>query len=177
MVNLSLQVSGIERAIMDVTRMMNRTERKLRTLCEKLAEIGVGEMNVRYQTAIYDGTPDIQIGMPVWVDDYVLEIPVTGSTVAFIEFGTGVYYPDDHPAASTVTPPAIRGEYGSGRGKGRIWKYYGDPGTFGWYYSDAERAKGLVTTRGNPANAVMYDAAKEMRNRISDIARSVFAND
>lgn len=172
---ITINVRGINEAVDRLNRITRSIPDKMHTLCAKLAEMGINFMNVGFRTAVYDGTPDVRIGSPVWVSETVLEIPVSGSTVAFIEFGTGVHYADDHPKAAELG--AVRGEYGLKHGRNDTWKYYGDPGSMGWYQTTAERAKGLVTTHGNPANAVMYNAAKQMRARILETARSVFADD
>ena len=172
---ITINVRGINEAVDRLNRITRSIPDKMHTLCTKLAEMGINFMNVGFRTAVYDGTPDVKIGNPSWVSETVLEIPVSGTTVAFIEFGTGVHYADDHPKAAELG--AIRGEFGHHRGRNDTWKYHGDPGSMGWYQTTAERAKGLVTTHGNPANAVMYNAAKQMRARILETARSVFADD
>lgn len=175
MITITPTVTGVDEAIEHINRKVLGLQNKMHTLCEKLADMGVSFMNVGFRTATYDGTPDVKIGNPVWVSDILLEIPVTGSTVAFIEFGTGVHYADDHPQA--VAMGAIRGEYGQHRGRNDTWKYQGDPGSLGWYQTPNDRARGVITTHGNPANAVMYNAAKQMRMQVAEIARSVFADD
>lgn len=172
---ITINVRGINEAVDRLDRITRSIPDKMHTLCTKLAEMGLNDMSVNFRTAAYDGTPDVRIGNPMWVSDNVLEIPVTGHTVAFIEFGTGVHYADDHPRAEAMG--AIRGEYGHHQGRKDTWKYRGDPGSAGWYNSPKERARGIVTTHGNPANAVMYNAAKQMRERILETARSVFADD
>jgi hypothetical protein len=175
MLNVSVSMTGLDKIIEDVQKRNSKTDAKLRTLCEKLAEIGISFMEPRFRLAFYDGVNDTEVNQPEWVSDTVLEIPVTGHSVAFIEFGTGVHYPDTHPKAAELG--AIRGEFGQKKGRRNTWKYYGDPGTLGWYGSAKDKAKGLVSTHGNPANQIMYRAAAEMRQRILEIARSVFADD
>ena len=175
MISFNASVEGLDVAIWHISRYRNHLQEKLSLLANKLAEIGVNFMRIGFRTATYDGSNDAFVNEPAWVSDTVLEIPVTGSTVAFIEFGTGVTYADDHPKAHALG--AVRGGYGKGMGKHRTWKYKGEPGSLGWYQSAADEAKGLVSTHGNPANAPMYNAAKSMRMQILDIARSVFSND
>lgn len=181
MAGFAAEIQGLDSAIKHITRKMNRLEDKVKTFSEKLAEIGVTFMNIHFWDVIYDGTPDVNIGNPRWVDESTLEIPVTGQTVAFIEFGTGVHYPDTHPRAADMG--AYRGEYpgtelnpGKGLGKNDTWGYYGDPGTNGSVVKETPKGT-LVLTHGNPANSVMYNASKEMRTKILETARSVFAND
>ena len=172
---VSVRVEGLEKIVQDLQKRAKTTEWKLTELCNKLADIGVSFMRSGFRTAFYDGTNDAVVGSPNWVSENVLEIPVTGSTVAFIEFGTGVVFADNHPKAADLG--AVRGEYGKKRGKNTQWKYYGDPGSFGWYATGKEEERGLVTTHGNPANMPMYHAGEQMRMRITEIAKEVFRYD
>ena len=171
---ITVNVHGVEGLVRHIESFRQTLPEKLRTLCEKLSEMGVSFMSAGFRTAFYDGTIDAVVGNPEWVTEHTLEIPVTGSTVAFIEFGTGIHYADTHPEAARLG--AIRGGYGKGRGRNDTWKYYGDPGSLGWYYDANDQTRGLVTTHGNPANSVMYNAAKQMRMKITETARSVFVN-
>ena len=171
---VSVRVEGLEKIVQDLQKRAKTTEWKLTELCNKLADIGVSFMRAGFRTAIYDGVNDAQVGSPDWVSDNVLEIPVTGTTVAFIEFGTGIVYADDHPYA--VDLGAIRGEYGAGHGKQRVWGYYGEPGSNGIPTKTTDKGT-LIITHGNPANMPMYKAGKEMREKIKDIAKEVFRYD
>ena len=95
--------------------------------------------------------------------------------MTFIEFGSGVHYVEQHPKASEMG--AVRGGYGQNKGLKDTWAYYGDPGTNGEPAKGKKGEKGLVFTHGNPPARAMYDAGKEMRERIAEIAREVFMND
>lgn len=176
---MQIQIKGLDKAIKDYKEYRDSLKNKLRTLMERLAEIGIVTAELKLQTVVYDGTNDMKINsVPKWIDENKLAISAKGNSVAFIEFGTGVVYADDHPKAADVG--AIRGAYGKGKGKQTTWGYYGDPGTNGITIEKKKgKAKGktVVLTHGNPANRVLYDAGKEMRNQIVDIAREVFMGD
>ena len=100
---------------------------------------------------------------------------IAGKTIEptlFIEFGTGVTYPDDHPEAEELGMK--RGEYGQGHGKQHSWGYYGDPGTNG-VLKEKKNGGFVVITHGNPANMPMYETVKELQDRLTEIAKEVFS--
>lgn len=142
---------------------------KMHTLMEKLAEVGLDVANTRYATAQYDGLPSDEPIGPTWVGDDTLEIGYSGSTILFIEFGTGVTYTEQHPLAGEFGYE--RGGYGYHLGKLSSWRYVGSPGTNGQPDPDHP---GWIRTEGNPPNRVLYDASKEMRTKIQEIAKEVF---
>lgn len=145
-------------------------ESKLRKLMEKLADAGLSTAIQEYGKAQYDGTKSDYPEGPRWVSDNRLEIAYSGSTILFIEFGTGVHYASDsHPQADEFG--YTRGGYGHHLGKLDSWRYVGDPGTNG---EKDEAHPGFIKTYGNPANKPMYLASKEMRDKVIEIAREVF---
>ena len=106
-------------------------------------------------------------------------------SVLFIEFGTGVKYPDDPAAREDLISGDVagRGQYGNRHGASQK----------GWYYSkehglgsnpppDTEDAtkpgmEMFYHTYGNPSQAATYKAKKELRENAERIAREVFGND
>lgn len=147
-------------------------ENKMHLLLERLAAIGIDTADVRFRTAQYDGDNDVVVSnAPEWEGENELIISATGNAVTFIEFGTGVHYAEEHPAAERVG--AVRGQFGQGKGSRDSWGYYGNPGTNGRVIKETDKGQ-VVITHGNPPNRAMYDAAKEMRNRIVEVAREVF---
>ena len=89
----------------------------------------------------------------------------------FIEFGTGVVYPDNHPEAADLG--MRRGEYGAGHGKQPSWGYYGDPGTNGKVHAKDDGTT-VVITQGNPANMSMYETVKHLQMILPGLAKEVF---
>ena len=91
-----------------------------------------------------------------------------GNATLFIEFGTGVAFPDDHPEAAENG--MIRGGYGKHQGLNPDgWRYRGNPGTHG-----VVERNGKVHTYGNPANMSMYQAMRDVEREFTEIARRVF---
>ena len=126
-----------------------------------------------FKTAQYDGDNDVVVNsVPAWISDNQLAITATGQSITFIEFGSGVYYSEQHPRATDFGYE--RGAYGQGKGSQNAWGYYGVPGTNGEIIKSNEKGD-LVITHGNPPARAMYDAGKEMRSVMVDIARKVWS--
>lgn len=167
-IQMSLSSSSIQNAIKELDNYKRELLNKEKILLEKLRDIGVGEASVRFTTAAYDGVNDVSVTYSPADKGYA--IMAKGQAVAFIEFGTGVYYNSGEPYP-IPRPEGIVGigEYGKRRGQGRAWFYQGDAGTNG-----IPQDGGLVKTRGNPAAMPMWYASEEMRKSILKIAREVF---
>jgi hypothetical protein len=175
-VKIKCTLGTINKAIAEIDEYQKKLDKKVRTLMERLAEVGIGEAEVRFGRAIYDGTNDVKVNKsPVWINDNKLAISASGNSITFIEFGAGVHYAgESHPKAAEFG--FERGGYGHHLGKLDSWRYEGDPGTNGEVITEGKH-KGEVKTHGNPANRVLYDSAKEMREQLVKIAEEVFGND
>lgn len=173
---IKVSLGKISQAIKQVEDYKNSLADKQHEFLQRLAEIGIEEATTRFSTAQYDGTNDVQVESPVWIDDNKVAVRASGNAVTFIEFGTGYFYNEnggDHPAADKYG--FTIGGYGQGRGKGDFWYYRGEPGTNGQTPSNPKlAAKGLVFTHGNPQNRCMWEADKKIRSEIINIAREVF---
>lgn len=172
---ISVKVKNIDKVIRQLEKYRDNLKSKQHRLLEKLAEIGIDVATARFGSAQYDGVNDVVVqDSPEWVDETKLIIYAFGTTVTFIEFGTGVHYTEQHPKAEELG--AIRGEFGQGKGSQTSWGFYGEPGTNGKVIKTTDKGN-LVITQGNPPARAMYDAGKEMRTQILQIAREVFKND
>lgn len=167
---MTVHIRGIDAVIRRVERCRISLPEKIERLMNRLGEIGVETARVRFSEAQYDGINDVSVSAE-WVDDDLLVIHADGQAVAFIEFGTGVHYTESHPKAADFG--AIRGSYGYGLGRLDSWRYRGEPGTNGEIIAEGKH-KGMVKTHGNPPAYAMYDAGREMRNRIAEVAKEVF---
>lgn len=172
---MKVQVTGEDRLISKLNAYKKSLKEKQRKFLSTLAEIGIDTATVKFGSAQYDGENDVEVEQsPRWSGDNKLIISATGKTITFIEFGTGVHYAEQHPKAMELG--MVRGEYGQGKGSQNSWGYYGSPGTNGKVVKETPRGT-VVVTHGNPPARAMYDAGKEMRNRILEIAREVFGSD
>lgn len=165
-----LSVNGIERLQKAVEVYQRWLKDRSEKLLDRLAEEGYQIASAKFARAVYDGTNDVSVSVETRGVGTRAVVAV-GASVLFIEFGTGVAYPDDHPEADDLGMK--RGEYGKGHGKQTSWGYYGDPGTNG-ELKEKKNGSVVVITHGNPANMVMYETVKELKMRLRDLAKEVF---
>lgn len=169
---------GIDELLKGLEQYQKRLERKAEELVVRLAQEGVTVAKIGFDTAEYDGARD---DIQVTVDErgaMTKAVVALGDQALFIEFGTGITYPDDHPDK----PDGIlgRGEYGAGHGKQRTWGFYGDdPGTNGVFATKKDGTQEdppVILTHGNPANMPMYKAVKFLEQDFKRIVKEVFAD-
>lgn len=167
---VGLDGTGLDELISAIENYPKWLESRIPILLNRLTDEGVQIARTGFERAAYDGTNDVSVGFENR-GEHTRAVVAVGATVLFIEFGTGITYPDTHPeaAANGMT----RGGYGKGKGNQPTWGYYGDPGTNGVVSKETERGT-LVLTHGNPANMPMYEASKQLRERFTAIVREVF---
>lgn len=169
-VTVPLSISGIERLQRSVEEYQRWLKDRSEKLLDRLAEEGYQIASAKFAQAVYDGTNDVSVSTENRGANTRAVVAV-GSSVLFIEFGTGVVYPDDHPEADDLGMK--RGEYGKGHGKQTSWGYYGEPGTNG-ELREKKNGSVVVITHGNPANMAMYETVKELEMHLRDLAKEVF---
>lgn len=169
-VKVPLSPSGIDKLLREVGVYKVWLEQRTGVFLDRLAAEGVEIASAKFAKAVYDGTNDVSVSLEPR-NSTTRAVVAVGDSVLFIEFGTGVTYPDDHPEAGELNMK--RGEYGSGHGKRSSWGYYGDPGTNG-VLKEKANGKTVVITHGNPANMPMYETVKELEQRLTEIAKEVF---
>lgn len=162
---ISVKLGNVREVIPALQEYKDSLPRKNREFLEKLAELGMDTADVSFRHAQYDGDNDVEVSLR-WESEEKVLVVASGQAVTFIEFGTGIVYPDNHPKAGEMG--AVRGGYGEGHGSQRTWGYYGEPGTNG------KQLRDVVLTHGNPASRSMYEAGKTMRDRIMEIAKEVY---
>ena len=156
--------TNVDTVILQLKQYRQNLNAKIRTFIERLGNLGVNTAEIKYRTAKYDGENDVLV-LAEWESDTSLRIVASGEAVLFIEFGSGLggY---GHPQAKEFGyGPGTYSDNEAIGGKG----HWTDPD--GWYYRHGEKS------HGNPPARAMYDAGKEMRSQIVQIAREVFAND
>lgn len=168
-ISVPLSVSGVNRAIKELEAYQKRIERKNKTFLNELAKIGIETATVTYGSGVvYDqkDRPTV-IKTPTWVDDNTLIIRAKGESIAFVEFGAGVFY--NTPVGTSPHPLGSEkgftiGSYGEGRGEQEKWGYRDSDGK-------------LHFTNGQPSIPGMYKASQYMRDRVVEIAKRVFKDD
>lgn len=167
-----LSQSSISHAIEELRQYQRWVKQKSIELAEALSRVGIYEASIRFAGAQYDGLNDVYVER---TQDNLgsYTIMASGHAVAFIEFGSGVYY--NSTAYPLPLPEGIVGigEYGKGHGRGQGWAYPEENGvgSNGWLIKP-----GWIFTHGNPRAMPMYYASVEMQNKLITVAREVFGN-
>ena len=154
-----------------IIRILRRTiEEKAEELVRRLTDLGVQVARTEFAEAIYDGTNDVSVTFEER-GPLTRAVIATGSATLFIEYGTGINFPT-HP-----DPDAFpHGTYGSRLGSlPNGWRYPAEKGAGTNGEADPEHP-GYIKTMGNPANAPMYKARKEIEQEFRRIAREVFTS-
>ena len=170
-VNVPLSQRGIDTLLREIESYTVWLKERSQVLLDRLAQAGFEVASARFAKAAYDGTNDASVSLETRSEG-VRAVVAVGASVLFIEFGTGVTYPDNHPQAAELGMK--RGEYGQGHGKQSSWGYYGDPGTNGVVKTKKDGST-VVITHGNPANMPMYETVKELEAILPDLVKEVFS--
>jgi hypothetical protein len=176
MKQIKCSINDLSEFVIELERIENNFNAKKKLFMERLAKIGIDVAKIEFANAKYDGINDVVVGgSPQWVSDNTLAVTAIGDSVAFIEFGAGVFH-SEHPKGAELG--MIHGTYGKGRGKNKKWGYYDNGGSLsaGGQVKTTKRGT-VVITSGNEPTRAMYDAAKTMRENAEQIAREIFAND
>lgn len=160
-IKLKLSPAGIEQAKKELAEYKAELNRRLEIFVERLAERGLLVAQMKFYTAQYDGTNDVQV--TVEQSGKKARVVASGKSVLFIEFGAGVFYPE-HPSGEFQ-----HGTYGKGKGQNFWgWAYKGEQGARGQYLRD-----GVYRTKGNPPAMAMWSATEEIAAAVSDTWREV----
>lgn len=170
-IKVKLTASSIDQAIKELQNYKKWLLEKTQEFLKELGNEGVEISSAKFSEATYDGTNDVTCSVEERGDTKVAVVAL-GGAVLFIEFGSGIRYPDSHPEAGKHGMK--HGTYGYGLGKmEKGWRYTGDPGTNGEIITQGKHA-GQVHTYGNPANMSMYQTVRELEEKFEEIARRVF---
>ena len=162
-----------KKSISEAIKQLEQYKKDFRTkeelFVKRLAEIGVSVATTGFASADYDGVNDVQVTMTQSGTRAV--VIAYGEAVGFIEFGTGVKFPEWDSAGMDYTPPK-HGTYGKGQGKNPK----------GWYFTgndvsatpDGKTGRIGTHTYGNPPAEAMRAARDAMIERIRQVAREVW---
>jgi hypothetical protein len=150
---------SIDKAIKQLQEYKKDFLAKEQIFIKRLAEIGVSVASTGFAMADYDGVNDVQVTMTQ--SGTKATVTAFGETVGFIEFGTGVKFPEWDSSGMQYTPPE-HGTYGKGHGaKPKGWWFTVSPGA-------------SMHTYGNPPAEAMRTARDTMIERVVQIAREVW---
>lgn len=167
-ISFGLSSSDITRAIKKLDAYREEIARKAELLRERVAQEIVNEAQNGFDSSIVDdllrgGGRPASVSVTTMNDGGMSLVIAKGSGAIWCEFGAGVYHngaagTSPHPNGETLGMTI--GSYGEGHGKRNVWGYY----------EDGE----LKLTHGTPATMPMYNAAKAVCDRITEIAMEVF---
>ena len=170
-IKVRLNEQSIDRAIKELNDYKKWLTDKTKEFLKALADEGVKIASAKFGQAVYDGTNDVTCQMEDRGENKVAVMAI-GSATLFIEFGTGVRYPDNHPEAAENG--MVRGAYGYKLGRlEKGWRYTGEPGSNGEVITEGKHT-GEIHTYGNPANMSMYLTVRELQDKFEEIARRVY---
>lgn len=151
--NIDLSAAGINQLTNGLKEFDKWVEEKSEELCQRLASMGAVYASLGFSRAIYNGAADFSITVEPCDGGY--KVVAAGSTVLFVEFGSGLIgygHPEPHGFGPGTYP-----------GKG----HWDDPR--GWYFAHGQHSF------GNPPNAPMYNSVKELEMELERVVREVFA--
>ena len=151
---------SINAALKQIQQYKKDFAEKEQEFIRRLAEIGVRVAQAGFSTADYDGVNDVVVSMVQTSGGY--SVVASGESVGFIEFGTGIKYPEWDNTGMDYTPPK-HGTYGKGQGKNE----------WGWWFKQSNGAAARHTYGNQPAEA-MRSARDEIVEQVTRIAREVW---
>lgn len=162
---MNITVLNLDKVISRIENYRKELNDKVNRLLERLSVLGAYRARVLFTNAMYAGHNDVEVSVETTTTGY--KVVATGSVVLFIEFGTGISNPE-HPQSSEFG--FSHGTYGKGKGANENgWVYVGEQGNAGQPIKN-----GVYRTYGNPPAKAMYNAAKDMKAEIYNIAKEVF---
>lgn len=169
-IKVRLSDAGLRDAERQIQEYKTTLNKKARALAFRLSWLGLEVAKIRFENAKYAGSNDVKCHINQ--KDKTCTIVAEGKAVAFIEFGTGIH----HNGYGGELPPGVgaHGSYGQGKGAGRRWYYYGDPGNAGTYVDTVPGKGQLNYTDGNEPAMAMWGAVEEMASQVEATWREVW---
>lgn len=169
-IKVKLSDAGLRDAERQIQEYKTTLNKKAKALAFRLSWLGLEVAKIRFANAKYSGSNDVKCHINQ--KDKTCTIVAEGKAVAFIEFGTGAH----HNGYGGELPPGVgaHGSYGQGKGAGRRWYYYGDPGNAGTYVDTVPGKGQLNYTDGNEPAMAMWGAVEEVASQVEATWREVW---
>ena len=155
---ISVSLGNIDDAIRQLEEYEKKVQQNIKDFLSKLLESGVNIARAKIMPlgAIDSGELFDSLAFTLYKEGNKGIIFTDCKHACFVEFGTGV-------RGSNRPHPTLPWAYDT---EGHGWD--------GWYYFDEKR--GFVRfTQGMPSRPFMYETAKELEQRVVEIAREVFS--
>lgn len=169
-IKVRLSDAGLRDAERQIQVYKAALNKKARALAFRLSWLGFEVAKIRFANAQYAGSNDVKCHINQ--KNKTCTIVAEGKSVAFIEFGAGVH----HNGYGGELPPGVgaHGSYGQGKGAGRRWYYYGDPGNAGTYVDTVPGKGQLNYTDGNEPAMAIWGAVEEMASQVEATWKEVW---
>ena len=152
--------ASVDAAVKELRDYAKWVQRKTDELAKRLADMGAVLAAIEYSRVPYIGDKDVDLSVES-LGGNRYSIVASGETVLILEFGAGITYGYGHPQAQ---------EFGMGPTTYPGQIHAADPN--GWWLP---KEAGGAHTYGNPPAMAMYKTGRELRKRIIEVAREVFA--
>jgi len=121
---INVKLKGLDNIIKRLNRLIINVDTMAKEIMDTLSYNGYVNATLGFQEAQYDGDNDVVVSLK-WEGNKV-ELIASGTSVLFIEFGSGIHYDSGNPLRKTTTPNVgAIGSYGRGQGAtGKHWIYY-----------------------------------------------------
>lgn len=152
-------IGSIANGLKEIENYANKLNEKANEICKRLADIGLEVATLKFLTAEYPTTHDIEVRVEPYMDGY--KVIAEGTDVLFVEFGTGQIHANEY--GNKYNLPV--GSWSDGpEGKG----HWDNPN--GWWYPGG----GDERTFGNPPAMAMWEAEKQSIAQLPQIVKEVF---
>jgi len=166
---VGVAIKGTDKVLDRLKRTVERIEKEVPNRVEAVVNNAASSAQSEYNAAPYDGVKDITVrsektGEKTW------SVIAEGTTLLFVEFGTGYHYPSDNPLQHPKAGgPASWSASAEGKGFLVGWKFIRFRGF--WPIKKGDK---VVWVDGNPSANVMYHQTKYIRELGINFIRGAF---
>lgn len=166
---MQVKVSGIDNVVKSIDELISdvkNIDSKIDKIVDNSKNIASNIFLTAPNTSNATTTVNVDKGNHRWT------IIASGTDVLFIEFGTGITYPDIHPLASKMG--YTRGGYKQGKGKYSSWNFVSQDSISGGYVTPMRSISGsgtMYSTHGQPASMPMYKALQNIETELKGIIK------
>lgn len=141
--------ASVQGAIQQLERLRSEQDNKMQEICLDIAQTGATRASLDFARTPYDGNKDVSVSVDTI--PFGARVTASGSSVLFLEYGSGVKYGYGHPEPNGYGP----GTYNP------LSNNWMNPN--GWYYAHGQKSW------GNPPAMAMWNAEQIMRDRAQDV--------
>lgn len=145
----AFDTASVNSAIAELQQLRSEQDTKIQEICLDIAQTGAVRASLDFARTPYDGNKDVSLS--VEAIPFGARLIASGSSVLFLEYGSGAKYGYGHPQPNGYGP-------GTYNPLSDNWKNRN-----GWYYAHGQKSW------GNPPAMAMWNAEQLMRDRAQDV--------